>query len=87
LGFKSIDTSRNGKCRGLRRLSVGKYEIKPGFVITILKNGNQLKARATGQPEALIFPKSENGFYLKVVEAQLTFNKNNERNRKRDITP
>lgn len=55
---------------------IGKYELMPGFVIEITKEGNQLKAQATGQPIADIFPKSENEFYLKVVNAQLTFNKN-----------
>jgi len=53
---------------------IGKYELVPGFVLTVTKEGNQLKTQATGQPVADIFPKSENEFYLKVVEAQLTFN-------------
>ena len=54
---------------------VGKYELMPGFIITVRKEGDQLKAQATGQPEADIFPKSENVFYLKVVAAELTFNR------------
>ncbi|SDB50130.1 CubicO group peptidase, beta-lactamase class C family [Flavobacteriaceae bacterium MAR_2010_188] len=55
---------------------VGNYELAPGFVLTVTKYDNQLKAQATGQEENPIFPKSQNVFYLKVVEAQLTFNKN-----------
>lgn len=55
---------------------VGKYQLAPNFVITIRKEDSQLKAQATGQPEFDIFPKTENVFYLKVVNAQLTFNKN-----------
>lgn len=55
---------------------VGKYELLPGFILTVAKYENQLKAQATGQPEVPIFPKSDNVFYYKVVEAQLTFNKN-----------
>jgi len=55
---------------------IGKYELQPGFIITVTKDGNQLKAQATGQPVYDIFPKSENEFYLKVVDAQLAFNKN-----------
>ena len=55
---------------------IGKYELMPGFVLTVTKEGSQLKTQATGQPVADIFPKSENVFYLKVVNAQLTFNKN-----------
>ncbi|MDC7999608.1 serine hydrolase [Aequorivita todarodis] len=54
---------------------VGQYELKPGFVITITKEGSQLKAQATGQPAFEIFPKSENEFYVKVVSAQINFNK------------
>ncbi|WP_298500093.1 serine hydrolase [uncultured Algibacter sp.] len=55
---------------------LGKYELMPGFVLTVTKEGNQLKTQATGQPVFDVFPKSENVFYLKVVTAQLTFNKN-----------
>ena len=55
---------------------VGKYQLMPNFIITITKEGQQLKAQATGQPQFDIFPKTEHEFYLKVVNAQLTFNKN-----------
>jgi len=55
---------------------IGKYELMPGFILTVTKEGNQLKAQATGQPVFDVFPKSENEFYLKVVNAQLVFNKN-----------
>lgn len=55
---------------------IGKYELTPGFVITVTKDGSQMKAQATGQGEFEIYPRSENVFYLKVVEAQVTFNRN-----------
>lgn len=55
---------------------IGKYELQPGFILTFTREGNQLKTQATGQPVFDIFPKSENEFYLKVVDAQLAFNKN-----------
>lgn len=55
---------------------IGKYELQPGFILTVTLEGNQLKTQATGQPVVDIFPKSENEFYLKVVDAQLAFNKN-----------
>ena len=35
-------------------------------------------AQATGQGEFEIYPKSDTVFYLKVVEAQVTFNLNEE---------
>jgi tetratricopeptide (TPR) repeat protein len=55
---------------------VGKYELQPGFIITITKVGSQLSAQATGQSAFSIFPKSETEFYVKVVSAQINFNKN-----------
>lgn len=55
---------------------IGHYELAPEFVITISKDGSQLKAQATGQSEFEIYPRSENVFYLKVAEAQVTFNSN-----------
>ena len=55
---------------------IGKYELMEGFILTVTKEGSQLKTQATGQPVFDIFPKSENEFYLKVVNAQLIFNKN-----------
>ncbi len=52
---------------------VGRYELRPGFVLTVTREGTQLFAQATGQPRVEIFPSSENTFYLKVVQARLTF--------------
>ncbi len=55
---------------------VGEYELNPQFALTITKDGSQLKAQVTNQPRFDIFPQSENRFYLKVVQAQIEFNKN-----------
>jgi D-alanyl-D-alanine carboxypeptidase len=52
---------------------VGDYELAPGFIITILRRGNQLISLATGQPEVELFPESETRFFLKVVDAQVEF--------------
>lgn len=57
---------------------VGKYELQPGFVIAITKEDDKLMAQATGQPKFEIFPSSETEWYLKVVNAQITFNVNAE---------
>jgi CubicO group peptidase (beta-lactamase class C family) len=43
--------------------------------LTVTREGNQLYARLTGQDQFEIFPKSETDFFLKVVDAQLTFEK------------
>ena len=55
---------------------VGKYELREGLIVTVIKEGKQMKAQATGQDQFEIFPESENVFYPKIFEAQFTFNKN-----------
>jgi serine-type D-Ala-D-Ala carboxypeptidase/endopeptidase len=52
---------------------VGTYQLTPGFAITITLDGDQLYEQATGQGKAAIYPKSETEFFLKVVDAQITF--------------
>jgi CubicO group peptidase (beta-lactamase class C family) len=52
---------------------VGEYQLEPGFVITITREGDQLSAQATGQPGAPIYPESKTKFFYKVVEAQISF--------------
>jgi CubicO group peptidase (beta-lactamase class C family) len=52
---------------------VGKYELQPGFVLTVTREGNRMFTQATGQQRVEIYPSSQNEFYLKVVEASLTF--------------
>ncbi len=54
----------------------GRYELAPGFVLTISRDGQQLTALATGQDALPIYPESETKFFYKVVDAQLVFNKN-----------
>lgn len=51
----------------------GDYELMPGFTITIIRRGDKLISRATGQPEVELFPESETRFFLKVVDAQVDF--------------
>lgn len=53
---------------------VGRYELQPGFVITIRRDGPSLLAQATAQPEFEIFAESETRFFYRVVDAQITFN-------------
>jgi serine-type D-Ala-D-Ala carboxypeptidase/endopeptidase len=52
---------------------VGRYQLAPNFVLTITRQGNQLFAQATGQPNFQIFPESERKFFYKIVDAQITF--------------
>lgn len=46
---------------------------RPGFKMTITRQGTQLYAQATGQSRFKIYPSSETRFYLKVVDAQIEF--------------
>ncbi len=55
---------------------VGDYELIPSFVISITKDGAKMMLQATGQPKAEIFAESETKFFLKVVDAQVSFVKN-----------
>ncbi|MEP7272515.1 MAG: serine hydrolase [Acidobacteriota bacterium] len=57
---------------------LGKYELAPPATMTVTRNGEKLFAQLTGQPVFEIFPESETKFFLRVVEAQLTFVRNEE---------
>jgi hypothetical protein len=52
---------------------VGEYELAPGFILTVTREGDRLMAQATGQEKVEVFPSSETEFFLKVVDAQITF--------------
>jgi hypothetical protein len=52
---------------------VGVYAISPQARFTILKVGEGLRARLTGQPFFPIFASAKDEFFLKVVDAQLSF--------------
>jgi CubicO group peptidase (beta-lactamase class C family) len=53
---------------------LGKYDYGQGkMIMTVTHEGNQLFAQLTGQPKFEIFPKSETEFFWKVVDAQVTF--------------
>jgi CubicO group peptidase (beta-lactamase class C family) len=53
---------------------VGRYDYGQGQVIlTVTREGSQLFAQLTGQPRFEIFPKSPTEFFWKVVNAQITF--------------
>ena len=55
---------------------VGEYELAPSVIFTITREGNQLYAQLTGQQRYPIFPETENRFFYRVVDAQITFVKN-----------
>ncbi|MEO8294998.1 MAG: serine hydrolase [Gemmatimonadota bacterium] len=52
---------------------VGEYQLAPAFSIVVEKAGSRLTAQATGQPKISIYPSSLNEFFLRAVEARVSF--------------
>jgi tetratricopeptide (TPR) repeat protein len=52
---------------------VGEYEVGPGFVMRIFREGDKFMTQATGQPPFEIFPESETVFHPAAFPAKLTF--------------
>jgi CubicO group peptidase (beta-lactamase class C family) len=52
---------------------VGQYQLAPGFFINISLEDGRLKGQATGQEVVDLYPESDTNFFLKVVDAQLSF--------------
>ena len=51
----------------------GKYAFNPALVLTCTREGEHLMVQLTGQPKFEIYPESETEFFLKVVDSQLSF--------------
>lgn len=59
----------------------GRYEleISPGFIISFMRDGDRIFARATGQPEVDLEAVSDSVFSLKQINARITFHLDAER--------
>lgn len=57
---------------------VGEYVMNANVIITITRDDNGIYAQFTGQNQYQIFPKSENEFFYKITDAQITFIENEE---------
>jgi CubicO group peptidase (beta-lactamase class C family) len=55
---------------------VGKYELSPQFHIAIMLEDGHLVAQATNQPKFELFAQKANYFFLKAVEAEIQFDRN-----------
>jgi CubicO group peptidase (beta-lactamase class C family) len=51
----------------------GRYELAPNFIMTVTREGDHLMTQATGQPKIEIFPEGNRDYFVKVVDAQITF--------------
>jgi CubicO group peptidase (beta-lactamase class C family) len=52
---------------------VGAYELAPNFILTVTRDGDHLFTQATGQGKVEVFAENDHDFFLKVVDAQITF--------------
>lgn len=52
---------------------VGQYELAPGFVLNVAREGNKLTSQGTGQPKFELLPESEIGFFIKDFSALFIF--------------
>ena len=50
-------------------------QLAPTFAITVTREGTSLYAQATGQPRFQLFAEAPTEFFLKEVDAQITFEK------------
>ena len=53
---------------------VGVYQLAATVTISVTRDGEHLFATIPGQPAFELFPEGPNAFFLKVVDAQVTFN-------------
>jgi CubicO group peptidase (beta-lactamase class C family) len=52
---------------------VGSYPLAPSFVLTVTRDGDHLMVQATGQPAFRVWASALDEFFLKVVDAQISF--------------
>ena len=52
---------------------VGEYEVMPGLILTVTKEGDKLFSQSQGQPRSEMLPESETTFFLRDIDAQFTF--------------
>ena len=57
---------------------VGEYELAPGFVMRVFREGDKFMSQATGQGQVEIVAESETVFYPRTINAKLTFIKDAE---------
>ena len=51
----------------------GRYQLTKGVLVTVTCESDQIFIQLTGQPRLEIFPESESSFFLRAVQAQVSF--------------
>jgi hypothetical protein len=59
---------------------VGKYQLRPSFLISITKEEGRLYAQATNQPPHELFAESATKFFMKAIDDRILFVKNEQGN-------
>jgi CubicO group peptidase (beta-lactamase class C family) len=76
-GFKGLNRTKIRKAivvtDAVLQSYTGEYQLAPGFTVTITRVGNQLIGKPTGQDEVTLFPETQTKFFLKVVDAEVEF--------------
>ncbi len=54
---------------------VGEYEIAPGFILTVIREGEKLMGQATGQGKLEFEPTSETQFVVSAIKGSVSFEK------------
>ena len=67
-GRRAIDVAEN-----VLSSYVGTYELAPQFSIEVTLVDGSLRAQPTGQPQIRLWPESETKFFIREVDAQVTF--------------
>ena len=57
---------------------VGRYQLAPNFILTVSRDAGQLFVQATGQSRFEVFAESEREYFYRVVDAQITFEADNQ---------
>jgi hypothetical protein len=57
---------------------IGQYQISPNLIMTVTNENGKLMTQATGQPKVELFAESETKFFVKEIDAQITFVKDNQ---------
>ncbi len=52
---------------------VGRYQLALNSILSITREGDHLFVQAAGQQKFELFPESDRDYFLKVVDAQITF--------------
>jgi len=75
--YNSIQEKNTVVSQSVLQSYVGRYQLAPGMIMNIYRQANQLFVQLTGQSSIPVFAETDRRFYIKIVNAQLEFIKEN----------